>query len=331
MVSMQVKLYRGKIVESKHAIKCLVKNLNGRNLLSTNNQRDLIFPRSAVKIFQALPFVDSDSIKLFNLNNKNIALSCSSHHGEAQHLSILKKWLKKIKIDVKEIKCGIHNPISHQSSNKLLLNREKPNQLHHNCAGKHLAMISGCIAYKINHYDYINFNHPYQILIRNCLEFFTNSKIKNINIGIDGCNAPQYAFTIESLAYSMINLIKTVNKKNQYTKSIKKILLSIRNNPLLIGGSNSFDSNVMKITGGRIFCKGGAEGVLLFADFKKKIGGVIKVVDGNERARPLISLKIFTKLNLISKKEEEILKKLTIQKIPNGKIFAEIRQKIILV
>ena len=46
----------------------------------------------------------------------------------------------------------------------------------------------------------------------------------------------------------------------------------------------------MKISNKRIFCKGGAEGVFLFVDLQKEIAGVIKVVDGNERAIPPVTL-----------------------------------------
>ena len=51
-------------------------------------------------------------------------------------------------------------------------------------------------------------------------------------------------------------------------------------NPFLIGGTGRFDSELIKVTKGRIFCKGGAEGVILFVDSKKQIGGIIKIKDG---------------------------------------------------
>ena len=89
-------LYRGNTLESVHEIKVLVKNLDGKKLISTGNDNDLIFPRSAVKIFQAIPFVGTKAIKKFKLNARIIALSCSSHRGESFHITELKKWLKKL-------------------------------------------------------------------------------------------------------------------------------------------------------------------------------------------------------------------------------------------
>ena len=72
---------RGKTLESLHEIKCFVSSLDGKKIFSTNNEKDVIYPRSSIKIFQGIPFSTSNAIKLYNLNKKQIALSCSSHCG----------------------------------------------------------------------------------------------------------------------------------------------------------------------------------------------------------------------------------------------------------
>ena len=331
MISLLVNIYRGNIIESKHKIVCSIKDISGNSILKNHNKELLIYPRSSIKIFQAIPFIKSEAHIKLNLNQQMIAMSCASHNGETTHLKILNSWINNTNIRIKDLKCGIHNPLNQQESNKLLLSGIMPSQLHNNCAGKHLGMISGCIANNLSYKNYTNFLNPYQKMIRKSLEFFTNTKIKKNYIGVDGCGAPQYAFPINSVADSMLNLIKQRNKNNEYAKAIKTILLSINKYPNLIGGNNNFDSALIKITKGRFFCKGGAEGVLLFADFKKKIGGVIKVLDGNERAIPPIAMKIFRKLNLLSNQEKKLLSKWENINIYNhaklniGKIVAEIK------
>jgi L-asparaginase II len=177
--------------------------------------------------------------------------------------------------------------------------------------------------------NYVDYDHPYQKLIRNSLEYFTESSIKQKCIGVDGCNAPQYAFSIDSLTNAIINLI---NKKNDYSKAIGLLLNAIAKYPFLIGGKNRFDSEVIKHTEGRIFCKGGAEGVLLFVDISKKIGGVLKIEDGNERAIPPLAMKIFYKLKLLSINEKRNLIKWTEQILYNHtkKVIGKISAKIML-
>jgi len=317
---------RGKYNESLHQAKCLIKNYKNEIIFSTENDFDVIFPRSSIKIFQAIPFIYSNANRYFSLSNKQIALSCASHSAEKIHVKELSQWLKKINISLSCLKCGIHNPINFNASNKLLLSGNKPNQLHNNCAGKHLGMLSGCLAnnYKIN--NYLEINHPYQVKIRKILEDFSENKILKKNFGIDGCSAPQYAFTLNNITLALINLIKSYKNNFNFNKEIKTLIDSILKNPVMIGGNNRFDTELIKICGSDLFCKGGAEGVFLFAHLKKKIVGVIKIKDGNERAIPSAVCSIFKKLKILDNAKDLRLKKWKNTKLTNHakKITGEI-------
>ena len=57
MARIHVDFIRGKEIESTHQVKALVTNIDGRILLSTNNDNDYFFPRSSIKVFQAIPFL----------------------------------------------------------------------------------------------------------------------------------------------------------------------------------------------------------------------------------------------------------------------------------
>ena len=139
-------------------------------------------------------------------------------------------------------------------------------------------------------------------------------------------------FPIDNLVNAIINLINKKNTKNHYSKAICQLLNAIAKYPLLISGKKRFDSEVIKHTRGRIYCKGGAEGVLLFADISKNIGGVIKIEDGNERAVPPLAMKIFSKLKLLSSNEKRNLIKWTEQILYNHakKVVGKISAKIML-
>ena len=264
---------RGQIVESFHESKCVVKNYNYKTIFTTNNDNDFVYPRSSIKIIQSLPFIASKAYQKFNLTDKQIAISCASHYGEKEHIKVLSEWIKKIGINKNLLKCGIHNPLNQQSSNSLLLSGVKANQLHNNCAGKHLGMISGCITKKMNISNYLDMGHPYQKLIRETLEFFTESKISKTQKGVDGCSAPQYAFSLTNLCTAIINLLKESNDNGKYNKETNILLDSIAKYPNLTGSKSIYPSQLMSATNGKIFCKNGAEGVLLFAHKEKKIGG----------------------------------------------------------
>ena len=70
MTKIDTYIERGKIIESKHSAKFLVKNINYKTIISSKNEKDLIFPRSAIKIFQAVPFIDSFAHRKFKLSKK---------------------------------------------------------------------------------------------------------------------------------------------------------------------------------------------------------------------------------------------------------------------
>ena len=85
---------RGKVLESTHQSKCIIKDYNFKTIFSTNDDNSFVFPRSAIKIFQALPFVASNACEIYNLSTKQMAISCASHCGEPEHLAVLNNWLK---------------------------------------------------------------------------------------------------------------------------------------------------------------------------------------------------------------------------------------------
>ncbi len=301
---------RANIIESSHKIKVLIKNLDGKTLISSGNENDYIYPRSSIKIFQAIPFVASNAIKTFNLNSKIIALSCSSHRGEDFHIKEIKTWLKKIRIKIKDLQCGTHFPLNSKAKEKILKENGRVTQLHNNCAGKHLAMISTCLMKNYKTKNYLKLDHPHQKNIRKIFEKFSGKKIQKKNYGIDGCSAPQYSFKINDINTLLSNLLKSY--KNEFENSFETKLLidSILMHPNYIGGSDSLDSRIMKILNQRLFCKGGAEGVFLFIDLKKNISGVIKVTDGNERPIPYVIYSLFKKLKIMNNKELSKYKKL---------------------
>ncbi len=300
---------RSKTIESSHKVKCKLVDGNGKTIFSTQNDNDLIYPRSSIKIFQAIPFLLSKSLTKYNLNSKHIALACSSQRGESFHLKELRYWKKIIGINYKDLKCGLHLPLNKKAEKKFIESKESLNQLYNNCAGKHLGMITGCLSKNYPIDNYLSFNHPYQIEIRKIFNKFTESKITRINYGVDGCSAPQYSFKIKHISKALNNLIKSYNKKFHYNKEVKLLINSILKNPKYIGGSDSLDSKIMQITNKKIFCKGGAEGVFLFGQLEKGTTGVLKVEDGNERALGPVLLYLLSKYEIINQNEIKMINK----------------------
>ncbi len=317
MENFSANFIRANTVESSHKYKILVKNLNGKTIISSKNENDFVYPRSSIKIFQAIPFMESNPVKHFKLNSKQLALACSSHRGEYFHIKELESWKKKIGIVNSDLQCGIHYPLNSKSSERLFRLNKYANQIHNNCSGKHLAMLTTCIISNYIKNKYLDFYHPHQLRIRKVFEKFSNKQIVKKNFGIDGCSAPQYSFKIKDIVKMVSNLNKSYNDNFHFSNEVKLLVNSIICNPRFIGGSDSLDSRIMEITKKNIFCKGGAEGVFLFTELKKGLSGIVKVIDGNDRAIPYIVYSLFKKLKIMNENQLRALKKIYSFKLNN--------------
>ena len=136
---------------------------------------------------------------------------------------------------------------------------------------------------------------------------------------------------MNDLSLGLINLVNSYQSLFKNTAEVQLLMNSIFNNPNMIGGSLKFDSYLIKICNKKLFCKYGAEGVFLFAHLSKKIVGVIKIKDGNERALPSVVSTLLKKLKITSSEENKKLLLWVETTIKNhtkkttGKIFTQIQ------
>ena len=122
---LQAILMRGSNIESIHKIHAVITDKKGRVLMCAGNPEYKSFIRSALKPFQAIPFVSSGAASKINNNSKSIALACGSHSGSKDHSREAFKILWEYDIDINNLKCP----------------KTKISPLQHNCSGKHAAFL----------------------------------------------------------------------------------------------------------------------------------------------------------------------------------------------
>ena len=136
-----VEVLRGNLVESRHAGAVAVLDADGGVLAALGDIDRPVFPRSAVKVLQALPLLASGAAERLQLSDAELALACASHGGEPLHASTAAAMLAKAGVDVDALECGTHWPYHDGAIKALAAAGLKPIALHNNCSGKHSGFV----------------------------------------------------------------------------------------------------------------------------------------------------------------------------------------------
>ncbi|HEX7674341.1 MAG TPA: asparaginase [Bdellovibrio sp.] len=313
-----IEVLRGMAVESVHQVMAVVVNETGHPLHTWGNANYLTFPRSAIKMLQALPLVESGAAEKYSLEDKHLALACSSHRGEKAHLEALAQWVEKVKIPESCFVCGPHLPYNEASAHDFIRRGQKPTVLCNNCAGKHAGIITTCLHLGEDPRGYDQLEHPAQKRLRKVLTETMKFDHSKATHGVDGCGIPTYAVPLQAIATGMSTFINP--KETAVRKAaIDKLVRAVSQNPFYISGSDEFATSVIEKTQGRAIIKGGAEGVMAGFIPDKKIAFALKCADGAGRATQLATAQILLHFGGLSKEEFKDLSKFTMPQVKNWK------------
>ena len=271
-------LMRGSNIESIHKVHAVISDKKGRVLMCAGNPEYKTFIRSALKPFQAIPFVSSGAASKINNASKSIALACGSHSGSKHHSREAFKILWEYDIDINNLKCP----------------KSKTSQLEHNCSGKHAAFLATCKKLNWPLESYLKGNHPLQKEIFRIVSELLEIPISEINAERDDCGAPTlYLKLVEiSKLYSLLS--------SSENAELEQICRAITANPIMISDNNKFDTEIIKASHGHVIGKGGAEGVQCLCKVNEGIGLALKVEDGSKRAKHAVGLHLLKQLEWIS-------------------------------
>ena len=283
-----VDVVRGGHVESRHAGAVAVLDADGAALAAIGDIDRAVFPRSAVKVLQALPLVASGAADRLQLGDAELALACASHGGEALHASTAAAMLAKVGLDGGCLECGIHWPYNELASRELAAHGLQPSALHNNCSGKHAGFL--CLACELagpganlRQYvkGYVQPDHPLMREVTAALEAATGTSLGNAPRAIDGCSIPTYAIPLRRLALAFARVGGGVGLSPDYARAARRLRRAVANEPFMVSGSGRMDTRVMERLGERVFMKVGAEGMYCAALPECGLGVAIKMDDGN--------------------------------------------------
>ena len=137
-----VEVTRGGMVESVHRGRACIVDSDGHVLAQWGGIEAPVYPRSAVKAIQAIPLVETGALDTYGLGDQELALACSSHHGEIRHTRLAQAWIKRIGLTVDDYECGAHLPTDTETAHEMIRHGEAPTAFHNNCSGKHAGFLT---------------------------------------------------------------------------------------------------------------------------------------------------------------------------------------------
>ncbi len=298
-----VEVTRGPLVESRHRGAGAVVDSAGALVFSFGDVERPVYPRSAVKAFQALPLVESGAADKLGLSEEEIALACASHSGEPAHVAGAQAMLAKAGADLSALACGAHWPIGEKAARALARSGAAPSALHNNCSGKHAGFVCLACANGWDVRGYETASHPVQRAVHTAIEAMTGAALGVDVCGVDGCSIPTWAVPLRALALGFARFASGEGLTPARARAAERIRAAVAAHPIMVGGEGRFDTDVMTLLGARAFTKTGAEGVFCAALPDLGLGLAVKADDGATRAAQIMIAALIAKLLPLSDAE----------------------------
>lgn len=290
-----IELTRGPFVESLHRGAMAVAGADGV-MVAVGAVDAPVFPRSAIKPLQAIPFVATGTCDRFAFAAPELALACASHSGTPAHVALAGSVLARSGLSPAALACGVHEPTDQASARELIRAGAAAGPLHHNCSGKHAAMLATAAHMGEPAEGYWRPGHPVQQRIAAHLERLTGLALDPQARGIDGCSVPNWAIPLTALARGFACFATGEHLPREDAAACARIADACWMHPDLVAGLGRLDTLLMQRLGRKVLAKSGAEGVYCGAFPERGLGFALKIDDGAKRAAEAAAMALITRL-----------------------------------
>ncbi|HEV2705028.1 MAG TPA: asparaginase [Pyrinomonadaceae bacterium] len=335
-----VEVRRGEIVESRHRGHIAVVDGDRQLIASLGAAETVTYMRSSAKLHQAVPLVASGAAERFRLTDRELAVACGSHSGEAVHAETVAGMLTKIGLTADALKCGVHEPFDRRTAERLRQHGELPNVLQNNCSGKHTGMLALALHLGAPTETYDHPDNPVQQAILRAIAAFSDVPAAAIAAGVDGCGVPVYGLSVRSMALMYARLVAPPPDFDEnWRTACTRLTAAVTAHPEMVGGTvERFDTELMRAAEGRLVSKVGAEGVYTAAvlpcrEWPRGLGVAFKIEDGEDRrARPTVAVETLRQLRVLRDGALEAMRPYSRFPVRNhrGDLVGEIRPDFVL-
>lgn len=302
-----VEVLRGTRVESRHRGAVAVADARGHLAFAIGDIETPVFPRSAIKAWQALPLVERGLDTRYGLGDEELALICASHSGEPGHVAGVERILAKAKLDASALRCGVHWPLSQSATVALARGGGTATALHNNCSGKHAGFLCLACALPAGTADYFKPEHPVQRAVCEVISDLTGDTLGDTNRAIDGCSVPTWAVPLGKLAQGFAKFGTGIGVSPARAAAARRLREACAAKPWYVAGTGRLCTEMMQRFGRRVFVKTGAEGVYCGALPDQGLGFALKCDDGAGRAAQALTSALVARFLPADEGEREAL------------------------
>tara|TARA_Y100000768_G_scaffold342629_1_gene287836 strand:- start:9 stop:1181 length:1173 start_codon:yes stop_codon:yes gene_type:complete len=253
---------------SENTIHGAIAWAHGNEIIHSFGGNVLVYGRSMMKPFTMKIF--SEALAKAGLSSEQMAISCSSHNGDTEHVATAQSLLSESEWGL--MQCPLDVPL-------IQFGRQvrRPRRWFHTCSGEHAAMLKGMRLMGISRAGYTLPSSGWFPLYLDVLRrMMGKPDWEPLRVAKDGCGLPTVSNTVDELAVMMAGLASE--------KDDDWIWDAMTKNPDLVGGFNRLDSTCLKAGEGKILAKEGADGLLGLSvdhpDWPDGLGIVIKIAHG---------------------------------------------------
>lgn len=286
-------------VESRHRGHAVIVGDTGAIVAAWGDPQTVIYPRSAAKMLQALPLVESGAAAAAGLGEEHLALACASHVGAAMHTTPVAAWLGDIGLSPADLMCGAQMPADSDARELLRVQGREPGQIHNNCSGKHTGFLTLARHIGAPTAGYIEPDHPVQQAVRAAVEEMCGEA--SPGWGIDGCSAPNFAVSLAGFARAMAQMAAPERLSPTRRDSAQALVAAMIAHPVLIAGEGMCATVLMQAACGRAAVKSGAEGVYAAILPEQRLGIALKVEDGAGRASEAVIAALLARCGVLER------------------------------
>jgi L-asparaginase II len=295
-------IWRGDRVESLHLGHVVISTPTGEIVQEWGDARSVIYPRSASKMIQALPLVESGAADAAGLTTEQLALACASHNGAHIHTDRVDAWLADLGLGEDDLRCGAHMPKDEAAAKEITCSGGAPRQVHNNCSGKHAGFLT--LARHLHAGpEYIDIDHPVQQAVQAAWEDVTGEPVQGWSP--DGCSAPNFATSLQGMARAMAYYAAArEDGASLRERSAARLRMAMAKHPELVAGEGRACTRLMRAMHGTVTIKTGAEAVYVAMLPEQKLGVALKIVDGATRASEATIAAILVRLGVLERDSE---------------------------